>query len=173
MCGVSAAPATVKVTTAGTKIGTDCSAVASPAANASSPAAANASSIAAANTSGAAAAPAASETEAPKPVVVSAGSAAPSPPPVPISDAPVCSCALKGFGSDECASALKGVCSGAGAPAVCSAGPNDSLVDPSTDEATAEQLGQYLTNACFPGQDKQTDICTCALVRSLLKDSDC
>eukprot|EP00878_Enallax_costatus_P018044 GHUV01018973.1.p1 GENE.GHUV01018973.1~~GHUV01018973.1.p1 ORF type:complete len:699 (+),score=218.76 GHUV01018973.1:203-2299(+) len=155
ICGTAAAPATVTVNTDGTKIGTDCSAVASPAP-------ANASSLAAGNDSSSAAAPTATEGETPKPVLVSATSGSPAPPPVPISDAPVCSCALKGFGSDECASALKGVCSGSGAPAVCTAGPSNTLADPSTDEASAEQLGQYLVDACFPGQDKQTDICTCA-----------
>ncbi|KAF6261693.1 hypothetical protein COO60DRAFT_1636533 [Scenedesmus sp. NREL 46B-D3] len=41
-------------------------------------------------------------------------------------------------------------------PDVCTAG------DPSVNEPAAEQLGQYLAQACFPGQDMDTSICNCA-----------
>eukprot|EP00879_Flechtneria_rotunda_P005892 GHRR01006198.1.p1 GENE.GHRR01006198.1~~GHRR01006198.1.p1 ORF type:complete len:616 (+),score=203.76 GHRR01006198.1:1123-2970(+) len=93
-----------------------------------------------------------------------APSPSPSPSPTVISNAPVCSCALKGFGSDDCAAALSNVCSNGSPPTVCASG------NPANDANAAKDLGPYLADTCFTGQDMDSSICTC--VQNLL-GNDC
>lgn len=154
----------------GTNLGTDCSAVTATTPPPEEETTAQDSTIPgdavvetpAANTTDPVPAPAADNTTA------AATASAPAPEPAPvavpaparavIANAPICSCALRGFGSDDCAAALSNTCAQSSPPDVCTAG------DPSVSEPAAEQLGQYLAQACFPGQDMDTSICNCAQV---------
>lgn len=161
ICGTAPAGLT-GVDSTGTNLGTDCSAVtdATPPANTTTDGTtagnATAGTPPAANATDGAPAPATANTTAATPAPAPAPAAAPAPPPTVIANAPICSCALKGFGSDDCATALKNTCAGSNPPDVCKAG------DPSGSESAAEQLGQYLAQACFPGQNMDTSICNCA-----------
>eukprot|EP00775_Hariotina_reticulata_P007238 gene7238-7451_t len=63
---------------------------------------------------------------------------------VVIRNVPLCSCALKGFGSNDCAAAVAGKCAGPSPPAFCKAG------DVSKDAQAATAFGSFLGKECFP-----------------------
>lgn len=152
-------PTGLPATTEGTGVGSECAPPAPPSPPAAAPSPDPKPAAPAANTTTApTASPAAPE--APAAVV-----ATPVPAPTVISSAPICSCALRGFGSQDCTGALANVCRGAEPPAVCAF--TSSVMN---DTAAATAMGQYLADTCFKGQNMDTSICTC--VQNLL-GNDC
>jgi hypothetical protein len=114
LCGYL--PTGLPANTQGTGVGSECAAAATP-----SPAPVPAASPVPVPSPSVAPAPAASPKPAPAPVPAPA--ATPAPAITVISSAPICSCALRGFGSQDCTGALTSLCRGANPPMVsCSSG---------------------------------------------------
>jgi hypothetical protein len=130
--------------------------------------------------------PSPSPTTKPKPppagdvAEVAAPPASPAPPPVQVNSAlPVCACALQGFASAQCGSALQSACAAGGSnpppEQACSlaTGASSSPKDAQQAQDASRALASYLQGECFPGSDPTAQASPCACFSSGVGSNDC
>jgi hypothetical protein len=149
------APALTGLNSAGTAIGTSCSAVGISPALESPPLTLSPSPDVVAAASPRPATPSPTPSGVPVGVVTSPR---PAPPPVQISNQPVCTCAMAGYGSEGCKGAMATYCATKSDPAC------ETYTTAGSDAEAANTLSQLLQKECFAGQNITGDACPCTTV---------
>jgi hypothetical protein len=112
---------------------------------------------------------------------VAAPAASPSPAPVAVNSAlPVCACALQGFASAQCGSALQSACAPGAAATnpplteqACALATSGNPKDAQQAQEGARALAASLQGECFPGSDANAEASPCACFSSGVGSNDC